>query len=259
MDNQDLAKEYYINHSSCWIKPLWTYEAEINSADVILYYYSANIEKFQWKYLRSDSGFYNNMQWKNFIVWDTYQKKFLKQHCPEASYQVVGSIDFVDGPEIFKADPLKFTIAVFDVTPTRPVFHTSYGMAIAPYYSEALVIQFFNDIVEIIDPNDVELFWKQKRIINHTFITKGFVKKRDQIINKHIIAIDPGTPVRKLIERSNAVITIPFTSTAIIGKEYNKPSIYYDASGTIDKKEYHGIPLIKNKIDLQNWYYSLNI
>ena len=120
-------------------------------------------------------------------------------------------------------------------------------------------LQYFNDIVEIIDPNNVELLWKQKRFNPHLFTTKGFVKKRNQIINKHIIAIDPRIPAKKLIERSNAVITIPFTSTAIIGKEYNKPSIYYDSSGTIDKKEYHGIPLIKNKIDLQNWYYSLNI
>ena len=33
LHGKDLAQEYFIHHSS-WLKPLWTYEAEIKSADV---------------------------------------------------------------------------------------------------------------------------------------------------------------------------------------------------------------------------------
>ena len=52
---------------------------------------------------------------------------------------------------------------------------------------------------------------------------------------------------------------MPFTSTAIIGKELGKPSIYYDASGDVHKNESHGIPVLKNKDELKNWYHSLII
>ena len=51
------------------------------------------------------------------------------------------------------------------------------------------------------------------------------------------------------------VISMPFTSTAIIAKELGKPSIFYDASASIEKNESHGIPVLKNKeetvIDLE--------
>jgi polysaccharide biosynthesis PFTS motif protein len=52
---------------------------------------------------------------------------------------------------------------------------------------------------------------------------------------------------------------MPFTSTAIIAKELGKPSIFYDASASIEKNESHGIPVLKNKEELKNWYRSLNI
>ena len=55
------------------------------------------------------------------------------------------------------------------------------------------------------------------------------------------------------------VISMPFTSTAIIAKEMGKPSIYYDALGSIEINTSHGIPVIKSKTELRGWYYSLNI
>ena len=160
---------------------------------------------------------------------------------------------------IFDTSGLQFKIAVFDVTPTRPVFYTSLGWAIAPYWSEKLTMRFFNDIGEIVDPNKVNLFWKQKRIVNYMFIDKGFIRKRDLIINKYFTAVHPDISAKRLIDESDAVISMPFTSPSIIGKELGKPSIYFDASGSIEKQNSHGIPVLKNKNELKNWYNSLNI
>ena len=259
INNQDLAREYFFHVSTALYRPLWTYEAEKKGADVNLVFYSTNMERFKWKYQRLDSDLIKMIKWRNLIVWDEEQKNFLQQYCPKANFQVVGSIDFVDSSTIFKANGLQFKIAVFDVTPTRPVFYTSLGWAIAPYWSEKLTMRFFNDIGEIVDPNKVNLFWKQKRIVNYMFIDKGFIRKRDLIINKYFTAVHPDISAKRLIDESDAVISMPFTSPSIIGKELGKPSIYFDASGSIEKQNSHGIPVLKNKNELKNWYNSLNI
>jgi len=258
-DDQDLALEYLFHQSNMFGKPLWTYEVESKGSDVILYYYSANIETFQWSHRRVDSDLMKTMKWRNVIVWDKQQRDFLKRYCPEADYQLVGSIDFVDSTTIFKANVSGFNIAVFDVTPMRPVLYTKRGWAIADYVSEKLVMQFFSDIGEIVDPDKVNLLWKQKRIVMRTFVSKGFIGKRNRIINKYFTAVDSGVSARKLIEESDAVISLPFTSTAIIGKELGKPSIYYDASGSIERNNRHSISVLKNRAELTSWYNSLNI
>ena len=73
-----------------------------------------------------------------------------------------------------------------------------------------------------------------------------------------IESVDTNISAARLIEYCDAVISMPFTSTAIIGKELGKPSIYYDAFGMIKQQKYHGIPVLKTKNDLKSWYNSLN-
>ena len=90
-------------------------------------------------------------------------------------------------------------------------------------------------------------------------ISNGFLKKRDHIINQFFEAIDSGVSARRLIEECDAIISMPFTSTAIIGKELGKPSIFYDASASIEQYESHGIPVLKSKDELKSWYRSLNL
>ncbi|MFC2117197.1 polysaccharide biosynthesis PFTS motif protein [Bacteroidota bacterium] len=258
-NNQDLAREYLFNNSVWYYKSLWTYEAEKKGSDVSLYYYSTNMGKINCGYQRADTFGLKIMQWRNFIVWDKQQRDFLKQFCPDANYKVVGIIDYVDSPSVFKTNCLGIKIAIFDVTPARSIIYSSIGMAFAPYYSEKLSLQFFSDIGEIVEPNQMNLFWKQKRIVNSKFIDNGFIRKRDLIINRFFSIVDPNVSARSLIEKCDAVISMPFTSTAIIGKELNKPSIYYDSMGIIEENSSHGIPVLKNIDELKKWHNSLNI
>jgi len=212
------------------------------------------------EYQRADTYGLKAMQWKRFIVWDIQQREFLKQYCPDAVYQIAGIIDFTDNAAILNNyDDTGIKIAVFDVTPSRLIKYTSYGVSIAPYYSEELSLQFFSDIGEIADHSKVNLLWKQKRIVGRRFVSKGFIKKRYSIISKLFEVVAPGVSARKLVEESDAVISMPFTSTAIIAKELGKPSIYYDASGAVETDVSHGTPVLKNIDELKNWYFSLNI
>jgi polysaccharide biosynthesis PFTS motif protein len=70
-----------------------------------------------------------------------------------------------------------------------------------------------------------------------------------------MIPVDPEASPIQVIEKCAAVISMPFTSTAIIGSELGKPSVYYDPSGVIEKndKGAHGIPVISGRSELEAW------
>jgi len=260
LNKECLAVEYFFNNSNWFHKPLWTYEAEKRGALVSMYYYSTNIEAFQiYEYEMKETYGLKSMFWNSFIVWDKQQKDYLKRFCPDSNYRIVGLINFSDSPNTVSINSSFFNIAVFDVTPTRPSFYTGLGMTIPPYYSEQLVLKFFLDIENVTKNKNVNLLWKQKRFVGKAFVSPGFIKKRNQIINRSLISIEPSVSANYLINHSDAVISIPFTSTAVIGKNNGLPSVYYDASGKLQLKESHGIPVLKSKDELENWWHSLNI
>ncbi len=70
-----------------------------------------------------------------------------------------------------------------------------------------------------------------------------------------VITIDPETSAYKLIEKCSAVISMPFTSTALIARELGKPSCFYDPTGLIehDDRAAHGIPIMIGRVELQAW------
>ena len=68
-----------------------------------MYFPSTNIEKFNiGGYKKTVDLGKKIMQWKRFIVWDTQQMDFIKQFCPNAEYQIVGVIDFIDSDKTIK-------------------------------------------------------------------------------------------------------------------------------------------------------------
>jgi polysaccharide biosynthesis PFTS motif protein len=197
------------------------------------------------------------MTWNHFIVWDQQQENYLKKFCPYANYTQVGYIDF-SGNEFFSLSNRKVKrLAVFDITPTRPTFYTMLGFAISPYYSEKLNLTFLHDIIEVFNSDNWEILWKPKRNVDKKFISETFNQKQLNIFRNKINIIAPNIAARSLVESSDAVISIPFTSTAILGKINGIPSVYYDASGTIEKNRSRGIPLIKNRIQLKEWCESI--
>lgn len=53
----------------------------------------------------------------------------------------------------------------------------------------------------------------------------------------------------------SCVISVPFTSTALIARNLGKPSCYYDPSELLasDDKAAHGIPVLLGKAQLEKW------
>jgi polysaccharide biosynthesis PFTS motif protein len=70
-----------------------------------------------------------------------------------------------------------------------------------------------------------------------------------------IIIADPSTSAFRLVQNADVIVSLPFTSTSLIGKVYNIPSVYYDPSFIISKGDRgsNGINLLSGKDELRKW------
>jgi len=51
----------------------------------------------------------------------------------------------------------------------------------------------------------------------------------------NVVIVDPDIAAHRVIEASEAVISMPFTSTSLIARELGKPTCYYDPSAWFEK------------------------
>lgn len=253
-----LAREYLF-HNSGWIyRPLWTYEAENKGSAITFYFYSANCESFK----KSDSNpslpyGWKAMTWPRYLVWDEYQADFVRRAAGKnANISVVGHIWFqssaAEMPQFNKPG-----VAVFDVTPHRHSRYCTLGLD-CEFYIPANSNMFLEQIANITHQLDAVMLWKRKRKIDsiaHPYY-RHFADKLAE--RSDVISVDPEVSAIRVIESSCAVISMPFTSTALIAREMGKPSAYYDPAGQVqrDDRAAHGIPVISKAEDLEAWLYS---
>ncbi len=253
-----LAKEYYFNNSGWIYRPLWTYEAEHKGAEIHFYFYSTNCETFASKGRNTDFYYgYQSMNWSHYLVWDQYQATFVRNAVgKEAKISVVGPIWFSTSPVELPTLPNK-TIAVFDVQPVRDAFYKTLGISF-DYYVPKVCNQFLADIVDVTQSLNITMALKRKRDIGKKVhpAYRNYLEKIEHSAN--FIAVDANISAIKLIEKSSLVISMPFTSTAILGRELNKPSIFYDPLDMLlkDDPAAHGIPVISDIQQLRKWVSS---
>lgn len=259
--NPALLARDYLFHNSNWIyRPLWTYEAERRGARILFYFYSTNIEQFK------QSGVYpeplygwRTMTWSKYLVWDDYQEAFLRRAVSDApEVNVVGSINFHSGVPA-SLDLPACSIAVFDVQPMRDAVYQPLGLDIE-YYVPRNASKFLTDIQEATRMAEKVMVFKRKRDVG-TRVHPAY----ERTINclgetSNYLEIDSDTSASALIEKCQAVISTPFTSTALIGRELGKPSIYYDPYGICEKDDRaaHGIPILSGQEELQDWLSALS-
>lgn len=254
-----LARDYLF-HNSNWIyRPLWTYEAERQGARILFYFYSTNIEQFK------QSGVYpaplygwQTMTWSKYLVWDDYQETFLRRAVGDAAeVSVVGSISFHSGVPAPSDLPAR-SIAVFDVQPMRDAVYQPLGIDIE-YYVPRNANKFLTDIQEATRMAERFMVFKRKRDVG-TRVHPSYERTTHWLSGaSNYLEIDSDTSASALIEKCQAVISTPFTSTALIGRELGKPSIYYDPSGICEKDDRaaHGIPILSTPAMLQAWLFEL--
>ena len=256
---ESLAREYLVSHSSWYDKPLWMEVVELRGSRVTCYFYSTNCEG---SIVSRDVNAFGLtlMRWNKFFVWDQCHEKFVRRHRPSANYFRVGSIDFVDDGSRIPERASIFKIAVFDVSPSRPSFLASLGYSIVEleYYSERVFKQFTSDIAHVEkNVTSVTIMRKQKRADDGRTSKRMRNWLRNLIEVSGIIDVHHGVGAARLIDECDAVISMPFTSTAIIAKEKGKPTIYYDPTGKAVAPCDRGIPILYSSDELMRWVQKI--
>jgi len=255
LPTEALAREYLFHNSGWMYRPLWTYEAEKRGSLITFYFYSTNCEAFKRSGEYPSLGYgWKGMTWCRYLVWDQYQADFVRRAVGEsANISVVGPIWFQGSadamPKIEKPG-----VAVFDVTPHRQSRYCTLGIEFE-YYIPTTSTQFLEHVANVTSQLDTVMLWKGKRKIGsiahpHYRHFAGRLAQRE-----NVELIDSDISAQRVIESSCAVISLPFTSTALIARELGKPSCYYDPTGMVQKDDRaaHGIPVVTGVDELEQW------
>jgi polysaccharide biosynthesis PFTS motif protein len=246
----------YLFHNSTWIfKPLWTYDAEQIGSKVTFYFYSCNIENFKVSDSKAPLIYgYNTMNWSHYLVWDKFQADFIRRAVGSAPrIEVVGPIWFSSGTNKDNSYPKK-SIAVFDVQPIRSSSYCVLG-ARFEYYVPSIANHFLSDVLECVKGSNFKAVFKQKRDIGKlSHPSYRYTLQKLQLLPNFFL-IDSDISAFELTQNSTAVISMPYTSAALIALALGKPSVYYDPTGLLKKDDAaaHGIPIISSKQELHKW------
>lgn len=256
---RELIANQYFFHNSNWIyRPLWTYEAEKKGAKISFYFYSTNCESFK----RSggypvQANCWQLMSWPHFMVWDNYQKEFVERAVgSRMEISIVGNIWFSSSSRKLNKLPSN-SIVVFDVQPVRDSFYQTLGIDFE-YYIPETACAFLADIYKAVSELNCSMILKRKRNINSLAhpTYRNFIENLSNLPN--FTAVNAELAAQELIENCEVVISMPFTSTALIAREFGKNSIYYDPTKKLmkDDRAAHGIEIIQGIDELKIWLFE---
>lgn len=260
VQNPNFIANQYMFHNSGWLyRPLWTYEAELKGAEIIFYFYSTNCETFQSlnkKFIQANS--WQLINWPKYLVWDNFQAVFIRKFDANSpDVEVVGAIWFSSSGETLKSFSKK-SIAVFDVQPFRSSRYQILGLDIE-YYTPKNANKFVSDIFEVCCNYNLNVLFKRKREIGNAAHPNYRNHLKKFLMNSNFVSIEPDISPTEIIEKCSGVVSMPFTSTALVAKQLGIPSIYYDPFGMVlhDDPASHSISVITNKDELYKWIESL--
>lgn len=254
-----LAVEYLFNISSWIYRPMWTYEAERQESNITFYYYSVNNEGISLNQTALSPHYgLKSMTWPCHLSWNEEHSSAIRRIVSDdIQIKVSGIIPFEDTPSNVP-DFEGYGVAVFDVTPVRDYIY----MTLCPpfdYYFARTSVKFMDDIYAITSELNYSLLWKKKRKVGKK-AHPAYRRFSDNFSNRSgVRTVDPGISAIRLIEKSDFVISMPFTSTAVIAKDLGRPSVFYDPLEIIqaDDRASLGVKVLRGRAELDAWVRSL--
>jgi polysaccharide biosynthesis PFTS motif protein len=148
------------------------------------------------------------------------------------------------------------SVAVFDIEAQRLSAHFPFStladyISANPDYSK----RFLEDIQQVLIEYGLLMVFKKKRESGSRG-KKSYKKLVQELSQKpNVMIVQPEVSAMQLIGQCAAVISMPFTSTALYMREQNIPSVYYDPTGWIqrDDRAAHGMPVLIGLDELRHW------
>jgi polysaccharide biosynthesis PFTS motif protein len=239
-------------------KPLWVYKMEEKDIPVTILF-NGFVNEIR---INSDLSFdhdhegLRNMTWNNYLVWDEVNAEFLRQKIRKKIHIQITGPNFFSDIDMDFVLPKK-SVSIFGYENNKKNIGNN-TIVDYEYCDKNFQKKFYNDIYDIATQNGFHVVIKRKnenklQLKKYKYFFKNFFLK------SNTLSINPNISAFRVIERSDIVISMPFTSTALIGSMYEKESIYYDPFRWIKKNDPSGsnLPLISGKGELENWFNSL--
>jgi polysaccharide biosynthesis PFTS motif protein len=240
-------------------RPIWTISCK--TSRVVLLNYAASHSHFKTShgYPPLDLG-HAIINWPEIVLWnESYSEWFKATQTKKSKILTMSPVWFGDSASdlaYLKNDTSK-KIAIFDVSPFRPTFANITG-SFPQYRTLKNGILFLDDIYELCVKFGIQVLWKRKRQLNKIH-HKRYVSYSNEFIKRPgVVEIDPDCAATRLIKYSDAVISMPFTSTAFHANYLGKKSCFYDATGVLYKHDrgVQGLMLLSGKEELAEWLTS---
>lgn len=123
------------------------------------------------------------------------------------------------------------------------------------YYTPENCLRFLRDIESVARTLGMGVLWKRKREIGRLAHVRYRSEAKSIAASEAVLPVDPQTAAYRVIECATVVVSMPFTSTALIARHLGKPSCYYDVTGALHRDDIgtHGVTLIQGRDELLSW------
>jgi polysaccharide biosynthesis PFTS motif protein len=195
------------------------------------------------------------MNWPEYAVWNEQQAQFVRSVSGQfiRMINVCGPVPFIDSGEKIQDLPAN-SIAVFSVAAQRSSSLARRGV-LPEYYSSDSIVQFLEQSYQAISRINGTMVLKTKRQ-SLSGDDRAYLDYVETLAKRsNVICIDSDVAAARLIERTNASISIPFTSTALVAESFGKPACYYDAARLLDVsyKGHEGVEFFSDALSVESW------
>lgn len=264
---EKILKTYYISNSDIWNQEISFFNRDVENFNFDILFYSTNNKFFQIKGEDEPTPIpaYQNLAIKTSWVWNDDQANWIKNILPDIKVQIAGPILFFPDDKQLPSKKTDFDISilVFDVIPTNEkTIKMSWPAWGYNYYSGENCKNFLRSLECIkyfFSQNDIniELKIKRNRADSHE---KTYFELIDHYVKDNIIKLmPPDTNIVRDIKKFHGVITIPYTSAALLASQESIPTCIYDPTGLLvlnyQYNEY--VTFTNTEKDLLEWVKSL--
>ena len=241
-------------------RPIWTYEAEKRGIGIEFQFFAnyATLSLGEKLEIPPQFPLYS---WSKISVVSAWQAKSVpgRNLLDEVVYINKSEVPWFRDCIESRTPEAESYIAVFNYEPKKGFFGYSTLVELG-LSTQDCTYDFLQPIIEICSSEGIKVFHKPKRFIPHKKKVVNVQKVIRSESGKSIYTqIDPCVSPHRLISEALGVISLPPTTTGLIGYQMNTPSVYFDPYGKVCRSDpsLEGINVINSKEELEIWIKSL--
>jgi len=246
------------NNSIGSIKPLWAVLLERNEIRIDYCFYACYAEPVDIEGNLPIDGFWAIAIWENYYVVDEYQKNQLQNQLLHKPSEIIFKTIpwWTDSNAIIPLTNDK-TICLFDTILHNNLYipgsMNQYG-----WYKSEVAILYLKTVLEVARNLDISVYYKIKRIRDKNIRNEdhwNYIQEALVDFKETVVLIDDKVSAERLIQSADIIVSKPFSTTALIAKNINKPSIFFDPTNMIWNLDpaLRGIPILSNKTQLKSY------